>query len=137
MLNAHTESLLQETAIELAFLIPASLDGLSQVADVLAQLGQEAATQSSTEVQQELAGSLALCQQALASQEGLTQAELDGLQASFEKLSNRSMTKPALCWAKTMIWRCSTSSVTRGAICCNKWSKACWCWKKTPSTKKL
>jgi two-component system chemotaxis sensor kinase CheA len=96
MLNAHTESLLQETAIELAFLIPASLDGLSQVADVLAQLGQEAATQSSTEVQQELAGSLALCQQALASQEGLTQAELDGLQASFEKLSNSLyLSKPA------------------------------------------
>jgi two-component system chemotaxis sensor kinase CheA len=96
MLNAHTESLLQETAIELAFLIPASLDGLSQVADVLAQLGQEAATQSSTEVQQELAGSLALCQQALASQEGLTQAELDGLQASFEKLSNALyLAKPA------------------------------------------
>lgn len=96
MLTAHTESLLQETAIELAFLIPASLDGLSQVADVLAQLGQEAATQSSTEVQQELAGSLALCQQALASQEGLTQAELDGLQASFEKLSNALfLAKPA------------------------------------------
>jgi two-component system chemotaxis sensor kinase CheA len=96
MLNVHTESLLQETAIELAFLIPASLDGLSQVADVLAQLGQEAATQSSTEVQQELAGSLALCQQALASQEGLTQAELDGLQASFEKLSNALyLAKPA------------------------------------------
>lgn len=96
MLTAHTESLLQETAIELAFLIPASLDGLSQVADALAQLGLEAATQSSTEVQQELAGSLALCQQALASQEGLTQAELDGLQASFEKLSNALyLAKPA------------------------------------------
>jgi two-component system, chemotaxis family, sensor kinase CheA len=88
MLNAQTESLLQEMATELAFLMPARLDGLSQVADVLAQLGQEAATQSLTGVQQELAGSLALCRQALASQEGLTQAELDGLQASFELLSN-------------------------------------------------
>ncbi|WP_346308725.1 Hpt domain-containing protein, partial [Limnohabitans sp.] len=87
MLDAHTESLLQEIATELAFLAPARLDGLGQVADVLAQLGQKATTQSS-EVQQELAGSLALCQQALASQAGLTQTELDGLQASFERLSN-------------------------------------------------
>lgn len=87
MLDAHTESLLQEIATELAFLAPARLDGLGQVADVLAQLGQKATTQSS-EVQQELAGSLALCQQALASQAGLRQTELDGLQASFERLSN-------------------------------------------------
>jgi two-component system chemotaxis sensor kinase CheA len=69
---------------------------LSQVADVLAQLGQEAATQSLTGVQQELAGSLSLCRQALASQEGLTQAELDGLQASFEQMSNALyLAKPA------------------------------------------
>jgi two-component system chemotaxis sensor kinase CheA len=96
MLNAHTESLLQEIATELAFLTPARLDGLSQVADVLAQLGQEAATQSLTGVQQELAGSLSLCRQALASQEGLTQAELDGLQASFEQMSNALyLAKPA------------------------------------------
>lgn len=88
MLTAHTESLLQEIATELAFLAPARLDGLSQVAGVLAQLAQEAATQSLPDVQQELAGSLALCQQALASQEGLAQGELDGLQASFERLSN-------------------------------------------------
>jgi two-component system chemotaxis sensor kinase CheA len=96
MLNALTESLLQEIATELAFLTPARLDGLSQVADVLAQLGQEAATQSLTGVQQELAGSLSLCRQALASQEGLTQAELDGLQASFEQMSNALyLAKPA------------------------------------------
>jgi two-component system chemotaxis sensor kinase CheA len=96
MLNAQTESLLQEIATELAFLTPARLDGLSQVADVLAQLGQEAATQSLTGVQQELAGSLSLCRQALASQEGLTQAELDGLQASFEQMSNALyLAKPA------------------------------------------
>jgi len=62
----------------------------------LAQLGQEAATQSLTGVQQELAGSLSLCRQALASQEGLTQAELDGLQASFEQMSNALyLAKPA------------------------------------------
>jgi two-component system chemotaxis sensor kinase CheA len=96
MLDAQTESLLQEIATELAFLTPARLDGLSQVADVLAQLGKEAATQSLTEVQQELAGSLALCRQALASQAGLTQTELDGLQASFERQSNALyLAKPA------------------------------------------
>lgn len=88
MHSAHTESLLQQIATELAFLVPARLDGLTQVVDVLAQLGQEPAAQSLPDVQQELAGALALCQQALASQEGLAQAELDGLQASFERLSN-------------------------------------------------
>lgn len=88
MLNAHTESLLQEIATELAFLAPARLDGLSQVADVLAQLAQEAAVQPLPDVQQALAESLALCQQALAGQEGLTQDELNALQAGFEQLSN-------------------------------------------------
>ena len=96
MLDAHTESLLQEMATELAFLVPARLDGLSQVVGVLLQLGQEAATQSLPDVQQELAGSLALCQQALASQKGLVPEELDGLQASFERLSNALyLAKPA------------------------------------------
>jgi two-component system chemotaxis sensor kinase CheA len=95
MLDARTESLLQEVATELAFLAPARPDGLSQVADALAQLGQEAAAQSLPEVQQALAGSLALCQQGLASQTGLAQAELDGLQVAFEQLSNALyMAKP-------------------------------------------
>lgn len=96
MLNDHTESLLQEIATELAFLAPARLDGVAQVADVLAQLGQEAAAQALPDVQLALAGSLALCQQALASQKGLTQAEIDDLQASFERLSNDLyLAKPA------------------------------------------
>lgn len=87
MLNIQTESLLQEVATELAFLVPARLDGLSQVSALLAQLRQEAAAQCSPKVQQELLGSLALCQQALASQKGLSQDEIDGLQASFVRLS--------------------------------------------------
>jgi two-component system, chemotaxis family, sensor kinase CheA len=88
MLDDRTEALLQEIATELAFLAPARLDGLGQVADVLAQLAQEAAVQPLPDVQQALAESLALCQQALASQEGLTQDELDAFQAGFEQLSN-------------------------------------------------
>ena len=88
MLGARTESLLQEIATELAFLAPARLDGLSQVADALAQLAQESAAQALPDVQQALAGTRAMCQQAWASQAGLTQAELDGLQATFERLSD-------------------------------------------------
>lgn len=88
MLNARTESLLQEIATELAFLAPARVDGLSQVADALAQLVQEAAAQDFADVQQEWSGLLGLCQQAVTSQEGLAQDELDGLQASFERLSD-------------------------------------------------
>ena len=88
MLGARTESLLQEIATELAFLAPARLDGLSQVADALAQLAQEPAAQRLPDVQQALAGTRAMCQQAWASQAGLTQAELDGLQATFERLSD-------------------------------------------------
>jgi two-component system, chemotaxis family, sensor kinase CheA len=88
MLDVRTESLLQEIATELAFLAPARLDGLSQVADALAQLAQEPAAQRLPDVQQALAGTRAMCQQAWASQAGLTQAELDGLQATFERLSD-------------------------------------------------
>lgn len=63
MLDARVESLLQEVATEMAFLVPARLDGLSQVADALLQLGHAQATQSLSDVQQELTQAVKLCKQ--------------------------------------------------------------------------
>ncbi len=54
----------------------------------LDQLIQAPSTQNQADVQQELAWSLSLCQQATASDHGLTQEQLNSLQASYERLSS-------------------------------------------------
>ena len=88
MLDTNVETLLQEIATEMAFLAPGRPQGLNQVAQALDRLSQEPSTQTLADVQQELAWSLSLCQQTLASDEGLSQVQLDGLQTSYERLSS-------------------------------------------------
>ncbi len=58
------------------------------MAVALDKLIQAPETQTLADVQQELAWSLSLCQQAADSEQGLTQEQLNSLQASFERLSS-------------------------------------------------
>lgn len=88
MLDHYTESLLQEIATELAFLIPSRPQGLDRMAEVLSDLGQSESVLNLPEVQRDVAWSLELCQQANASQAGLAQEEMETLQLCFERLSN-------------------------------------------------
>lgn len=88
MLDTQVESLLQEIATELAFLSPASAQGLAPVVQALEQLGALPAPQSRPQARQALDWAHTLCSQALASGAGLSQAQLDGLQAAHERLLN-------------------------------------------------
>ncbi len=89
--NSTIPSCLHEVAIEMAFLLPAQPDGLKQVSDLLAQWLRESTDTATSEA---LARCIALCQQGLASQEGLTQAEIDHLQATVEKAGHAHFLKP-------------------------------------------
>ena len=88
MLDTQVESLLQEIATELAFLSPASAQGLSSVVQALEQLGALPGPRSRPQARQELDWAHSLCSQALASGTGLSQQQLDGLQAAHERLLN-------------------------------------------------
>jgi len=88
MLHARVESQLQEVATELAFLVPDQPHGLSRVAEVLEPLAHDDPVQHDPWVRQEFAGMLGLCRQAQADPKGLSKAQLAGLHASFERLSN-------------------------------------------------
>jgi two-component system chemotaxis sensor kinase CheA len=94
MLDTNVESLLQEIATEMAFLSPGRSQGLDQVVLALQHLSREPSTQAQANVQQELAWSLSLCEQALGDS-GLEQQHIDGLQASFERLTGALYTAPA------------------------------------------
>lgn len=94
MLDTNVESLLQEIATEMAFLSPGRSQGLDQMVLALQHLSQEPSTQAQANVQQELAWSLSLCEQALGDG-GLEQQHIDGLQASFERLTGALYTAPA------------------------------------------
>lgn len=88
MIDVYTESLLQEIATEMAFLMPSQPQGLGRVAEVLTHLSQAQAVQKLPDVQQDVVWSIALCQQGAANPVGLAQDELEALQRCFERLSN-------------------------------------------------
>ena len=88
MLDTHVESLLQEIATEMAFLSPGRSQGMDTLMGALENLAQEPGTVASADAQQEIAWSLSLCQQALNTEIGLTREQQDGLQASYERLTN-------------------------------------------------
>lgn len=88
MLDTQVESLLQEIATELAFLSPASAQGLAPIVQALDQLNALTGPPSPAQARQELERARTLCSQALTSGTGLSQAQLDGLQTGHERLAN-------------------------------------------------
>ena len=88
MLDPQVESLLQEIATEMAFLAPGQKQGLDTVLSGLEQLGQIAACQASADAQQEMVSLLNLCQLAQEHEQGVQPEHLQGLEASYERLSN-------------------------------------------------
>lgn len=96
MHNPDVESLLQEIATEMAFLLPDHAQGLGLVGDLLSRLGQEPSVLVLPNAQEELSSLLGICRQAVSHQLGLTQVELDIFHASFERLSHLLyVSKPA------------------------------------------
>lgn len=87
MVDIPTESLLQELATELAFLAPASLQGLATVQAALGQLQRLPAVAASAEALEELAACAALCERGASSQ-GLDLPQIEQLQSACERMAN-------------------------------------------------
>jgi len=88
MLDTQLGALLEEIATEMAFLTPGRSQAWEPMALALDKLIQAPGTQNQADVQQELAWSRSLCQQAMDSDKGLSQEQLNSLQASYERMSS-------------------------------------------------
>lgn len=95
MVDSKIETLLQALATEMAFLAPASPQGLGVIASTLRQL--EPAVPASPEALQELTASIALCEEGSAVAQGLDVQQIERLQSSYERMANALyLTKPSV-----------------------------------------
>lgn len=88
MLNTNIELVLQEVAMEMAFLVPGSMEGLGSIAQALDRLSQKPNVMTSIEAGQSLEVLLKLCRHILAENAGIEQDQLNTLHAEFERLSH-------------------------------------------------
>lgn len=88
MIDPKIETLLQALATEMAFLAPASVQGLDAIASSLRQLERAPETPESPEALHELATALALCEQAIGASQGLDEQQIEQLQSSYERMAN-------------------------------------------------
>lgn len=88
MLNTNIELVLQEVAMEMAFLMPGSMEGLGSIAQALDRLSQRPNVMTSIEAGQALEVLLQLCRHILAENAGIEQDQLNTLHAEFERLSH-------------------------------------------------
>lgn len=84
----NIESVLQEIATEMAFLVPDRMDGLSSIAQALDQLSKDPVVVSSSEAGQEVVGALQLCNDIISKNVGIDHGQLAFLHAAFESLSS-------------------------------------------------
>ncbi len=88
MVDPKVETLLQALATEMAFLAPASVQGLDAIASSLRQLERAPETPVSPEALHELAAAIALCEQASSASQGLDAQQIEQLQSSYERMAN-------------------------------------------------
>lgn len=88
MLNTNIELVLQEVAMEMAFLVPGSMEGLGSIAQALDRLSQRPNVMTSIEAGQALEVLLQLCRHVLAEKAGIEQDQLNSLHTEFERLSH-------------------------------------------------
>jgi two-component system chemotaxis sensor kinase CheA len=88
MIDPKIETLLQALATEMAFLAPASAQGLDAIASSLRQLERAPETPESPQALHELATALALCEPALSASQGLDAHQIEQLQSSYERMAN-------------------------------------------------
>ena len=88
MIDPKIETLLQALATEMAFLAPASVQGLDAIASSLRQLERAPETPESPQALHELATALALCEPALSAPQGLDAHQIEQLQSSYERMAN-------------------------------------------------